>query len=266
VSDDATGGGDPGARGGSGGGSGGGPGGGFGGGSGGGFGGGSTPARPRSERIVLRPASALWTFGIVAAFLLWLLTDAVIRGAWEYALSALPWLLLILWVVYVLLLRPCVALGPDGITIVNVFRRHRIPWKLVDDFTTRFSLLVRLTDGRAIRSWGAPSTGIDRPFQTGSPDSRFVAPEQPRAAGVRRSGRDATPGRRLSQPTIGSIIEGARDRWDGRDEAASAGDRDPRAVPQGPVGLPEPQGVSSWEWWTIGVTLVLAAACALTLA
>jgi hypothetical protein len=218
---------------------------------------------------VLRPASALWTFGIVAAFLLWLFTDAVIRGAWAYALSALPWLLLILWVVYVVMLRPCVALGPDGITIVNVFRRHRIPWTLVDDFTTRFSLLVRLTDGRAIRSWGAPSTGIDRPFQTGSPDSRFAAPEQPRAAGVRRPGSSgSTAGRRPGQPTIGSIIEGARDRWDSADSPHSTGDGGPRAVPAAQDGTgssSERLRVSHWEWWTIAGTLVLAAACALTL-
>lgn len=218
---------------------------------------------------MLRPASALWTFGIVAAFLLWLFADAVIRGAWAYALSALPWLLLILWVVYVVMLRPCVALGPDGITIVNVFRRHRIPWTLVDDFTTRFSLLVRLTDGRAIRSWGAPSTGIDRPFQTGSPDSRFAAPEQPRAAGVRRPGSSgAIAGRRPGQPTIGSIIEGARDRWDSADSTHSTGDRGARAVPvaqDGTVPSSELLRVSHWEWWTIAATLVLAAACALTL-
>ncbi|MFD3446420.1 PH domain-containing protein [Microbacteriaceae bacterium 4G12] len=221
--------------------------------------------RRQPERIVLRPASSLWTFGIVAAFVLWLFVDAVLRGATEFALTALPWLLLILWTVYVLMLRPCVALGPDGITIVNVFRRHRIPWALVDDFTTRFSLLVRLKDGRAIRSWGAPSTGIDRPFQTGSSDARFAAPEPPRAAGVRRTGPGGLGGpARRSEPTIGSIIEGARDRWDAeptvREAASTSGAASSASSSTGR------QRVSRWEWWAIAVTLVLAAACALTLA
>ncbi len=226
---------------------------------------------------MLRPASALWTFGIVAAFVVWLFADAVLRGATEFALTALPWLLLILWTVYVVMLRPCVALGPDGITIVNVFRRHRIAWSLVDDFTTRFSLLVRLRDGRAIRSWGAPSTGIDRPFQTGSPDSRFAAPESPRAAGVRRTGPGGLGSApRRSQPTIAGIIEGARDRWDtdpAAHEVASGGAASAPAstasVAAGAESRASAVGgrerVSSWEWWSIAVTLVLAAACALTL-
>ncbi|WP_108250273.1 PH domain-containing protein [Planctomonas deserti] len=234
---------------------------------------------------MLRPASSLWTFGIVAAFVLWLFVDAVLRGATEFALTALPWLLLVLWTVYVVMLRPCVALGPDGITIVNVFRRHRIAWALVDDFTTRFSLLVRLKDGRAIRSWGAPSTGIDRPFQTGSSDARFAAPEQPRAAGVRRTGAGGLgrPARR-SEPTIGSIIEGARDRWDtepaARESAITSGAGAGTGTGTGPgtgtgegvgAGSPESssagrQRVSRWEWWSMAVTLVLVAACALTLA
>jgi len=245
-----------------------------GGGAGPGSGSGPPPAAV-SERIVLRPASALWTFGIVAAFLLWLFSDAVIRGAWEYALTALPWLLLILWVVYVVVLRPCVALGPDGITIVNVFRRHRVPWLLVDDFTTRFSLLVRLRDGRTIRSWGAPSTGIDRPFQTGAADGRFAAPEPPRASGVRSGapGRGRAP--RRVEPTIGSIIESARDRWDpaepedvprrpadvnGAGRSTVAGGAEPARTAEGG------DRVSQWEWWSVAVTLTLAAACALTLA
>jgi hypothetical protein len=221
---------------------------------------------------VLRPASALWTFGIVAAFVVWLFADAVLRGATEFALTALPWLLLILWAVYVVMLRPCVALGPDGITIVNVFRRHRIAWSLVDDFTTRFSLLVRLTDGRTIRSWGAPSTGIDRPFQTGSPDARFAAPESPRASGVRRTGPGGLGGPpRRSQPTIAGIIEGARDRWDtdpAAREGASAAASDAVVASGAATRAAAPTGrvrVSSWEWWSIAVTLVLAAACALTL-
>jgi len=221
--------------------------------------------RSRSERIVLRPASALWTFGLVAAFLLWLFSDAVIRGAWEFALSVLPWMLLIVWVVYVVMLRPCVALGPSGITIVNVFRRHLIPWHLVDDFTTRFSLLVRLKDGSAIRSWGAPSTGIDRPFQTGSAGGRFAAPEQPRASGVRRSGGAGQSGtRRPADATIGTIIEGARDRWD---PTWSSGESVPRAsaMSSSLAGGAPADRVSRWEWWSIAVTLVLAAACAFTL-
>ena len=223
---------------------------------------------------MLRPASALWTFGIVAAFVVWLFADAVLRGATEFALTALPWLLLILWAVYIVMLRPCVALGPDGITIVNVFRRHRIAWSLVDDFTTRFSLLVRLTDGRAIRSWGAPSTGIDRPSQNGSSDARFAAPGS-RAAGVRRSGPGGLgrPSRR-SEPTIGSIIESARDRWDvepaAREAApaASASAATSASASGAASRAPGSAGrerVSRWEWWAIAVTLVLAAACALTL-
>jgi hypothetical protein len=213
---------------------------------------------------VLRPASAPWTFGLVAAFLLWLFSDAVIRGAWEFAVSVLPWMLLILWLVYVVMLRPCVALGPDGITIVNVFRRHLIPWHLVDDFTTRFSLLVRLKDGSAIRSWGAPSTGIDRPFQTGSAGGRFAMPEQPRASGVRRSGGTGRESqRRLPDPTIGTIIEGARDRWDTTWTGDSAA---PTSTAPAPAAVAASGArVSRWEWWTIAVTLVLAAACALTL-
>jgi hypothetical protein len=160
------------------------------------------------------------TFGIgivIAASLLviYFTADAVLRGAWGFAVAALPWQLLGLWVVYLVLVRPCVIVTPDALTIVNVGRVHDLPWSAITEIVSGYQLSAVLGDGRRITSWGAPSIGLDRPSVSGDRSRMRTNVEAQRAASSRAQGI-RTPVRRQRTPqlTASGIIENARDRWE----------------------------------------------------
>lgn len=107
---------------------------------------------------MLRAGSGVGLWVVVVAFCVFLLGDALVRGAFPLAASALPWLTLIVWAVFLLLVRPCVVLDDSGISVVNVLRVHHAPWSAVETVRSRFQVRVELVDGRVFRSWGAPSS------------------------------------------------------------------------------------------------------------
>ena len=115
------------------------------------------------DRVVLRSARGVGLVLAIVIIELFLLGDAVVRGAGLLALLATPWLALIAWFAYLLLGRPCVVLTATGIELVNVLRVHFAPWQEVDGIRSRFQVRVDLTDGRMLRSWGAPTSSVDRP-------------------------------------------------------------------------------------------------------
>jgi hypothetical protein len=89
---------------------------------------------------------------------------AVIMGVLWLAFTALMVAIVVtgggadLWVVgalllvgslgYVLLLRPSLTLAHEGLVIVNPFRQVRVPWHLVEDLRTYWSLQVGTPAGR----------------------------------------------------------------------------------------------------------------------
>ncbi|KQM15580.1 hypothetical protein ASF83_06400 [Plantibacter sp. Leaf171] len=159
------------------------------------------------NRTTLRSTSGYWILGVTALLMVFFIIDAVGRGAWGFALLALPWELLVVWLVYLVLVRPCIVIEPERLTIVNVGRLHEIPWSRLEEATSRYQLTVLLRDGRKITSWGAPSAGLDRPSLTGGRGRRDVD-HQERASGVRRPGRAGNEG-----PSAVDLIDRAHERW-----------------------------------------------------
>jgi len=182
-------------------------------------------SRPAGERLVLRSGGGVrLTIGYAAVAVL-LLGDAAIRGSWETVLRALPWLALVGWLLVAVLVRPCVVARPDGLEVVDVVRRTRVPWDRIEQLVSRFQLRVHLDDGRVVRSWGAPTAGIDRgPRDATPPDAR---------------------GRFRAMPPLDLVL--ARWRADHGDAEAS-----------GPV-------VRRFDPTAPAVALLLAGTCALTL-
>lgn len=160
------------------------------------------------NRTTLRSTSGYWILGVTGLLMAFFIVDAISRGAWSFALQALPWELLVLWIVYLVLVRPCIIVEPAQLTIVNVGRLHEIPWPRMEDATSRYQLTVLLRDGRKITSWGAPTAGLDRPSMLGGRSGRQGVDHQDRAAGVRRPGRVGNEG-----PTAIQLIERAHERW-----------------------------------------------------
>lgn len=115
------------------------------------------------DRVVLRSARGVGLVLAVVVIELFLLGDALVRGAALLALLTAPWLALIAWIAYLLLGRPCVVLTTAGVELVNVLRVHFAPWHEVAGIRSRFQVRVELTGGRMLRSWGAPTSSVDRP-------------------------------------------------------------------------------------------------------
>ncbi|MFZ4894097.1 hypothetical protein ACL9RL_06575 [Plantibacter sp. Mn2098] len=158
--------------------------------------------------MTLRSTGGYWILAVTAALIVFFIIDAVSRGAWTFALLALPWELLAVWVVYVVLVRPCIIIEPTKLSLVNVGRVHEIPWGRIREVASRYQLVIELTDGRRIVSWGAPTTGLDRPSIMGDRSGRQGVDYQDRAQGVRRPGRADGAG-----PNANRLVEEAHERW-----------------------------------------------------
>jgi hypothetical protein len=146
----------------------------------------------KSARKVLRPISGYWLAGTLTAIVLFFGIDALVRLDFGYLLTALPWQLLAIWVLYVLLVRPCVVLVPEHLRVINLFRRHDIAWAEIDRFGGRYQLIVFLRDGKKIACWGAPSTGLDRRIANDMSASAGYASSRLRGRRSRRTTGAAT--------------------------------------------------------------------------
>lgn len=74
------------------------------------------------------------------------------------ALLWLPVLALAAAVVYVLFWRPSVEVDDDAVTVRNLVRDVRIPWRRLDAVDTRYSLSLESGD-RRYTAWAAPAPG-----------------------------------------------------------------------------------------------------------
>jgi hypothetical protein len=202
-----------------------------------------------TEQVTLRATGGLWTFATLCALTIFLFADSLTRGAIVFSLQTAPWALLILFVSYATLVRPCVVITPTELRLVNILRTHRLPWARIEDVTSRFQLRVCLDDGRRITSWGAPSVGLDRPSVRGAVEATDGRELAARASGVRR--RQRIP---IANPTSKLIIERARTQWQ------SDGEGFP------PAGSPSvrPAATVQWAWRLIGSAAAITVWCAAT--
>jgi len=115
---------------------------------------------PLSERDAgshtLRATSSQVAFWAAAILIVLLVADAVLRGAADAALRWLPPSLLVMWLLWLVLVRSAVRLEPRALVVRNAARTHEIPWDAVAGFLPGPQLFVELSDGRRIACLGAP--------------------------------------------------------------------------------------------------------------
>lgn len=112
------------------------------------------------------PPPSVYRPGAVRALAVgwWLLAallagDLVLRGdPGSGRLPGLAVLLLSCAVVHALFWQPEVRVDADGLELVNVLRRVRLPWDSVEDIDTRWALSIGAGD-RRWTSWAAPASG-----------------------------------------------------------------------------------------------------------
>lgn len=100
--------------------------------------------------------------GVIA---LVLLGDALVRAGIGETLLLAPWVLLVLWLVYVTLYASHISIGRDGAMVQNYLRRTMIPWEQVSDIRMRWQVVFTLADGSEVKAYGGPIAG--RPARVG---------------------------------------------------------------------------------------------------
>ncbi len=113
---------------------------------------------PAEDREVIRlvPPVALWWVWV--AFVAANVADYAIQGLSSARFGAVgsAVLLLVTGFVYTLALRPRVVADGAGLTVVNPFRVHRIPWRLITSVDTGEWVRVRYragADDRILHCW-----------------------------------------------------------------------------------------------------------------
>lgn len=174
---------------------------------------------------------------VCAALGVFLLGDAVARGSWGLMLLLAPWVLLVLWLVYVISVASMVRVDESGAAVQNFLRRTRFGWRRVTQLDLRWQLDFTLDDGRMLACWGGPG--------------RIQSPR------MKRSGEVTVP---QSLQTLTDV----RARWE------SAVER-----PAGPAGegVAETAGEGadapirrSWDWPAIGALVAILVWAAVAIA
>ncbi|MBS1905650.1 MAG: PH domain-containing protein [Actinobacteria bacterium] len=93
---------------------------------------------------------------VCAVLAVFLLGDAVVRGSWAQMLLYAPWVLLVLWLIYVVSVVSMVRVDEDGATVQNFLRRTAFGWRRVAELDLRWQLDFTLDDARTLSCWGGP--------------------------------------------------------------------------------------------------------------
>jgi hypothetical protein len=111
-----------------------------------------------SNTEIFRSRASLVYAGWCAAFCALFLWSETYSGSAKSIWSSGFVVAAILTTVHLLLIKPKIILGDEGLIIINPLRRYSISWSDVQDFETRWALTVTTKDFSAV-AWCAPASG-----------------------------------------------------------------------------------------------------------
>jgi len=103
--------------------------------------------------------------GVCVIIAVLLLGDAAVRAGVATALLLAPWVLLVLWGVYVVAVASTVRVRPDGVFVQNLLRTTFAPWGRVQRIDMRWQIEITLDDGAVLTCFGGPA--VRRPQRLG---------------------------------------------------------------------------------------------------
>jgi hypothetical protein len=121
------------------------------------------PNRPEPNREVFRLAPPVIFWWVWVAFAVANVADFAIQGASaRFAIVVSAILVTITGLAYVLALRPRVIAEPSGLTIVNPFRDHHVPWAAITAVDTGDWVRVHYAPGQAGPGAAQPSSAASQ--------------------------------------------------------------------------------------------------------
>jgi len=111
---------------------------------------------------VFRVTGAAWLLGLGGVLAAALLIEAAVRSGIGEALLLAPWMLLILWTVYVVGIASDVRADRAGVHVQNLVRRTFVPWSRVKRIAMRWQIELTLDDGVVVRCLGGPARSRPR--------------------------------------------------------------------------------------------------------
>lgn len=118
---------------------------------------GSTVSAP--EGTTIRSTSGI--VSSIAALIVggFLIADLAIRGTWEQTLKYAPWVLLLVFAIYVLVGSSWIKPTASSLQARNMFRRHTIGWQDVTDISVHYQVVVKTKDGKSTVLIAGPAAG-----------------------------------------------------------------------------------------------------------
>lgn len=162
-----------------------------------------TSGRRPSMRTYRAPTGTI-TLVVALTAAAFVLGDAVIRAGWQAMLLLVPWVLLVLWVLYLIGPASFVRMDDHGVRVQNMLRSTTFGWKRVRDVDLRWQLVFALDDATEVTSFGGPARARPR-----------------RVSALALGDADHTPAR-ASVPAGYRELTEIRDRWESADAASNA--------------------------------------------
>lgn len=148
-------------------------------------------SQPEGVRVY-RASSGPAALVIGSLLALFLLGDAVLRAGWGQMLLLAPWVLLVLWIVYVNSFASAVRVDDEGVAVQNLLRRVEFGWRRIRDVELRWQLVFSLDDGSEVSCYGGPAKagGFRMPART---DGEERVPAGLRALAEIEERRESSP-------------------------------------------------------------------------
>lgn len=108
--------------------------------------------RTREGQYCLRSGTSVATFWVGAVVVTTIIAVPALSADWHLLGFVATPALLLLWLLWMVLLRPAIRYDSSGVTICNIGRTHRLPWCRVTSIRQHLGIDFELDDSRVVRA------------------------------------------------------------------------------------------------------------------
>lgn len=113
----------------------------------------------KAEHTTIRSTSGIVSTIVALIVAAVLIGDLAIRGTAIQVLKYTPWMLLVVYLIYLMVGASSVRIAPQSLIVRNMLRRHTIAWRDVTDVTVRYQVFVHTNDDHSTPLMAGPAAG-----------------------------------------------------------------------------------------------------------